>query len=456
MSDPTNMALPLDVVYYIVEMLGDDPQTLRHIALTSRSLLNCARYGLYGSITLSDTTFHQAELLSSTLRADPKLGALVRSLKCSSSFPHDQSGTHLHQKPSLTLEMIPFHLLLNLRSLELHSIELRHGVEGFVAIIGSLPRMERLVCDTLVQSFLGPTEVYLPRPHSESPTSSPLPPPRFPTLRELVIKHGSWAHGTFANWLLQSNSESLDTLESITISFGSTAQALLWVPVIRAAWPRLRHVSISTADRSVRLNGLEVSYLLPEADAYRKFAPTRMVRYLIRPVRSGSLTLLANDHAYVIDNLSRCPALQTIHLKHHPDVFAFTETTPSDGPIEALCEALERRPPPWPSLQRLELWLLERQGTMVALSDELCARLARVLTDKMRFPHFGTLVLRIQTQVRLGPVNAQRAWSSRSPSSQLDREAVVARWKRAFDAVERDHPGVVLDVAMLHSPSPQG
>ncbi|KAH9884497.1 hypothetical protein C8Q73DRAFT_719351 [Cubamyces lactineus] len=453
MSDPTNMTLPLDVVYSIVEMLGDDPRALRHIALTSRPLLDCARYGLYGSIILSDATFHRAELLSRTLRADPKLGALVRSLKCSSSFRHGQSGTHLHQKPSLTLEMIPFHLLLNLRSLELHSIELRHGVEGFIAIVGSLPRMERLLCDTLVQSFLGPTEVHLPRRHPESPASSPPVPPRFPTLRELVVKHGSWVHGEFANRLLRNHRGSLDSLESITISFGSTAQALLWVPVIRAAGPRLRHVSISTADRSVRLNGLEVSYPLPEADAYRKFAPKRIVRYLIRPVRSGS-SILANDHAYVVDNLSRCPALQTIHLKHHPDVFAFTETTPSDGPIEALCEALERRPPPWPSLRRLELWLLEREGAMVALSDELCARLARVLTDKMRLPHFGTLVLRVQTQFRLGPVNAQ-IWSSRTPSSQLDREAVVARWRRAFDAVERD-PGVVLDVAILHSPSPQG
>ena len=146
-----------------------------------------------------------------------------------------------------------------------------------------------------------------------------------------------------------------------------------------------------------------------------------------------------------MDNLSQCPALQILQLKYHPDPSTSTGTAQSDGPIEALCEVLERPSPPWPRLERLELWLVDQDGAMVAMSDELCARLSGALIDKTRYAQFNTLVLRVQSQ-RWN----ERNWYTTALSSEPDRLAVVERWKRVFSAIERE-PDVVLDVAALYA-----
>ncbi|KAI0325064.1 hypothetical protein GY45DRAFT_1438648 [Cubamyces sp. BRFM 1775] len=420
-----NMTLPPDVFYHIVEELEDDPSTLRHIALTCRSLLPCARSSLYKSIALCGVAFRRVELLSRTLQANPELGALVKSLRISKLMRRATSRVVVRVDVALTPELLPFRLLRNLHTLHLHWLELGRGIDALATIVGCLPRLERLICETLVQAHQEHGARLAPLPHnSPAPTS----PARFPVLRELVVKHGTWSHSAFAKWLLLSHRGSIDRLERITISFGSSVDALMWIPLIRTAAPRLRVASISITDTTVR-----------RRDLVHGFSSATF----------AALDAYPNDHAYVMDNLSYCRGLQSLQLRYHPDHCLKAGTAPSDGPIKALCDALERHSPPWPSLQRLELWLVDRGGVMVAMSDELCARLKNVLADKTRYPRFNTLVLRIESQEWTERFSVWHPWSL---SSQLDRAAVVERWKLAFGAFEREPSGVTLDAALLHSP----
>ncbi|KAI0325076.1 hypothetical protein GY45DRAFT_292089 [Cubamyces sp. BRFM 1775] len=418
----TRSTLPLDVFYHIIEELEGDLTTLRQIALTNRSLLSCARLSLYHSITVSNVGLRRADLLSRTLRAAPELGALVKSLKISRLMRVDPYDSGYTYGVPLTPELLPFHLLPSLNTLYLHSLALRQGSQGIddlIAIVGSLPRLETLLCDILMQDRQDLELDVHPRP------------PHFPVLRELVFIDGDWSHWTFATQLLLSYPRSLDQLERVTISFPSrsSADSLSWIPLIRAAGPHVRVVNIPITDTSMRVRyGTAELSRIAELDAYR------------------------NDHTYVMDSLSHCPALQTLKLDYHSDRNTPTGTAQSDGPIEALCEVLERPSPPWPCLQHLELWLVDQDGAMVAMSDTLCARLASAVTDKARYPRFTTLVLRIKTQCWNERADV---WYTSSLSSESDRAAVVERWKRAFNAVGRA-PGVVLDVAVSYASNRRG
>ncbi|KAH9884494.1 hypothetical protein C8Q73DRAFT_796204 [Cubamyces lactineus] len=425
----TKSTLPLDVFFHIAEELEDDRTALRHIALTNRSLLSCARCSLYSSITLSGTRgLLRAERLSRTLRAEPKLGALVKSLRISRLMRQDRYDSGYSYGVPLTPDLLPFHLLPNLITLNLHSLPLKKGPQGFVDLVtvaGSLPRLEALLCDDVMQD--------VPEPESDMHMHLGVGPSRLPVLRELVVKDGAWAHWTLAMYLLLNHRSSIDQLERITVSFPSRASAdgLAWIPLIRTAGPHLRVVNIAITDASVRVRHGRAcsSTIKAELDAYR------------------------NDHLYVMDNLSRLPALQTLQLKYYPDPSLQTGPAQSDGPIEALCEVLEHPSPPWPRLERLELWLVDQDGTMAALSDALCTRLARVITDKTRYPRFATLALRVSAQCW----NASAAvWYMTPMSSKPERLAVVERWKRAFGAVEREPGGAVLDVAVLHVSNHRG
>ena len=251
-SSTSNMVLPLDVCYHIAEMLEDDPSTLRHIALTSHALLSCARSSLYKSINVSSNAFCRVDLLSRTLRADPQLGALVKSLKLSGLLRDDPFDTRALQTPSepFTSDLLPFYLLLNLHTLNMESVTLTRGIDDLIAIMGSLPSLKRLICYQLAQcDSQGPMR---PRP---PPSSASLAPPqslRFPILRELVITYGRWSHWEFATQLLQNYLDSVGRLESIVISMRAAVDALMWVPVIRAAGRWLRMASMSIADTSMR------------------------------------------------------------------------------------------------------------------------------------------------------------------------------------------------------------
>ncbi|KAI0653092.1 hypothetical protein C8Q70DRAFT_1038849 [Cubamyces menziesii] len=422
---PSIMVLPLDVFYQIAEMLEGDSFTLRRLALTSRAFLPCARSLLYKNIAIvaRSSDAWRLDLLSRTFRANPQLGALVKSLKLVRLGVHHLTAYANDRKVwSLTSDFLPFYHLRNLHTLNMQRVMLIRGIDDLIAILGFLPSLKKLVCDDLVQDGQEPME---PLPHPLPAPHVPLKPPPFPVLHELVITDGPWSHWAFARRLLLNHRGSVAQLESIIVSLRDPTEALWWVPIIRTAGHRLRTVSMSIADTSLRL------------------------RYTIRGQNAMPVIgTYPNDHAYVFDNLSHCHALRALHLKYRPDE---TVLASADRPIEELCEVLERSPTPWPYLERLELWMADREGAMVSLSDQQCTRLASVLTDRARFPHFSALVLRILLEL-WSPHD--KTWSARPSESQPDGTATVERWKRAFKALERA-PGVVLDVAILQFPYPR-
>lgn len=234
--------LPLEIVYQIVDILADDPPTLCACALTGKALMACVQTNLYKHI--APTFSHQSQqgaLLSRTLSSNPVLGTLVQSLKISERLYREQ--------PLLTPELLSFHHLSELRVLTLYLVEVS-GVDGIYGIIAALPKLERLICDSLLDA----TSYDLPGPTNEATDPrSKSHPAQFPTLKELAMKHGHWRHAELAEHLLSHNPSAVASLESLDVSFGCSGEALAWVPVVRAAGAHLRSLSLSMADQSPRL-----------------------------------------------------------------------------------------------------------------------------------------------------------------------------------------------------------
>ncbi|KAI0350760.1 hypothetical protein OH77DRAFT_1001993 [Trametes cingulata] len=413
--------LPLEIIYHVIDNMDDDLPTLRQCALTNKALLACARANLYRHITLNGYAYEKAQLLSRTLRAEPTLGSLIRSLRISRLIYPDGIAHDVY----LTPDLLPFHLLNELREFTLHWMQLQR-VDELITIVAALPRLERFVCDTLVDESPAPLPLeYAAMRALEAenvlrrPTADPA---LFPRLKELVIKHGPWSHLILAQKLLLTHRTVVEGLHLIDISFGGTGEALAWVPVIRAAGPRLQSLSISMTDRSARHT--EQALPLDLLEQYK------------------------SDHAYVLDNLSHCSTLRSLRLKYHPHAFASLDASPPPEFLESLCETFERHPPPFPLLEHLELWMVDRDGLTVSVTAELIARLARSLLDRRRYAHFSRLSVRIQPQYW---VSHLQVWSTRYNEGRAARQAMVERWRATFAAFERV-PGVVLDVDLLHSP----
>ncbi len=237
--------LPLEIIYQIVDILADDPPTLCACALTGTALVACARTNLYKHIAPAFS--HQSQqglLLSRTLSSNPALGTLVQSLKISERLCREQ--------PLLTPELLPFHHLAELRVLTLYLVEIS-GVDGICAILAALPKLERLVCDSLLDT------THMIPPETTNEITSPRSKSRlalFPTLKELSVKHGHWRHAELAERLLLHRPSAIADLQSLDVSFGCSSEALAWVPVVRTAGARLRSLSMSMADRSPRLDQL--------------------------------------------------------------------------------------------------------------------------------------------------------------------------------------------------------
>ncbi|KAI9064993.1 hypothetical protein FKP32DRAFT_1590987 [Trametes sanguinea] len=142
-----------------------------------------------------------------------------------------------------------------------------------------------------------------------------------------------------------------------------------------------------------------------------------------------------------MNTLAQCTALDSLTLKHRP--FSFEHAHSSDEFLESVCEVFDSYPPPFPSLERLELWMVDREGAMISASTLLCARLARCLLDGSRYPMFRRLILRVHPQVWLA---ASENWVARD--GQVCQEnsedgQMVERWRVAFAAFGK---GVGLDV----------
>ncbi|CDO74926.1 hypothetical protein BN946_scf184706.g5 [Trametes cinnabarina] len=418
------VALPLEIIQQVVDCLADDLYTLRQCAVVNGPFPECARATLYRHITFKGEAMGELRLLSRTLSIDPRMGALVKTLEISdlAHTPRSHAGSpNIH----LVRESLPFHMLSQLHTLRLYAMRYR-GADELLSILVSLPRL-RLHCENVSDWYAFRSLLALPSP--ENLPRQPLPlGTLLPVLRTLVIKDGSWGHDKLAERLVNDYRETVRELRNIELSFGGSAEAIFWVPVIRAAGPSLRSISMSLADRSTPMTRARNSTSEVQSEAGR----------------------YPNDHAFVMDVLATCRSLQFLRLKYElPDCMTGETATPSDDFIRVLCAALCRRQPevPWPAIEQLELWLPDR-GQEVFLTPELGVLLARALLDKARYPRFKRLSVRIRIQFWSSYMTR---WSRRSLSdSDPDdsEEEVVRRWKANLSEFENED-GVSLDVDVL-------
>lgn len=211
---PQMSSPPLDILYTIMNTLADDRASLHACVLAgNRALAACAQTILYRDVSLSGVSHEVADLhlFSRTLSANPSLGALVKTLRISESLGIDSLPCLNDEEPLLTPALLPFSRLSELRILTLLNVRVL-GVDGFLAVLVMLPKLERLVCDTLVdQIALNRGTIY----DDAEDTRLYVPPPRdrFPELIELRVEYGFWCHATFANRLLSSYSTATANLQ---------------------------------------------------------------------------------------------------------------------------------------------------------------------------------------------------------------------------------------------------
>ncbi|KAH9884486.1 hypothetical protein C8Q73DRAFT_353896 [Cubamyces lactineus] len=417
-KDFSRQTVPTETIHDIIDLLADDKTALCSCATTSQAFLPRAREHLYRNIVLDGHALEKLISLNDALES-PALAPLVKTLSLSRlaviTFHHESRGCPIVLVPDL----LPFHRLSCLRSLVLEEIHL-HRPEDLVRIAGQLPQLERLVCDKLVvrsvDAFGPPDEMAVTAKPQSMPSS-------LPVLKEFVVRHGTWDHAVFADRLLRDYQRSVTSLESVEVSFGGTADALPWAPVLRAAGALLHTVVISMADHSPTHEGAHAS----SASSHLFSLPPEFPNY----------------HTYILDNLAHCRSLRSILLKHHPH-YTSIFSLQSLSFLEALCAVLERRLPPFPALEQLELWSIDRDGCTVSVSPELSTRLAHSLLDREAYPAFERLTVRVLSQFWVyDPDLWPRADTGQRVNALKDR--LIRRWREAFAAFD-EAPAVTLEV----------
>ncbi|KAI0350757.1 hypothetical protein OH77DRAFT_1430565 [Trametes cingulata] len=427
---PPSPALPLEILYTVVESvdgLWAVERTLSNCALTCHALLSCSRKALYRNIAVrlgSPQGFVQAELLSRTLSADPTLGALIQSLVISHTTA---SGLRLPgnddtlERPLLSSTLLPFGHMSQLRTLVLSHLQFQQA-DDFLDLIVSLPRLKRLACDAI--AILDATEW----PRLRSPDT------RFPALSALRVHDWSGPYHTFTPLLFLRDTEDVGgVVQALDLDCGSAVVGLAWAGTIRATNARLNSLKISMADVDLEPHPAQLAILLDQF--------------------GGSL------HSYVLESISSCAYLRTLSLKHIPRTRVREKDEIHDGTfLNVLCGVLERRPPPFPALERLHLRMLEVEGEMVGASDDVCARLASSLLDKAARPHFAHFGILVPVGVWS---EDEGTWDIQyiQPilytlnGSRVDPEAVRGRWRAAFSALQRA-PDVELDITLFDCTDP--
>ncbi|KAI0628344.1 hypothetical protein C8Q77DRAFT_1162336 [Trametes polyzona] len=414
--------LPLEIIYTIIENLQGDGSTIRACMLSGKAVFSCAQATLYRDISFtgSQVRIHsRARRLSRTLRAHPSLGSLVQSLTISGFF-QVSLRTDIDFWHFLTPLLLPFSLLTDLRALTLTVSDIADPA-GFMAVVAVLPRLERLVCNS-VNVIMNKPDSWLAAKDAAY-SDKPLTP--FPQPKHIILKHINEFLGCYAErLLLEHENGNAIQLEDIELSAGYHEGVYAWVPVIRASGSRLRHLSI---------------------------AVTKRLSEPLGPLQPAERANYSTDYAYVLDNIAHCPNLTTLRLIDNVDLGKWpgphvsSEVAPqSSCLLSILCDTLDRDPPPFPLLSHITLLFMDREGDMHGVDSALCARFARALHSGRparsasasaedaapRYPRLRRLTVRVLPQVWLERVNI---WTSQRPKmTPADCEAVVDRWRAAF------------------------
>lgn len=439
--------LPYELLYMIMEFLDDDSSALCACALTAKALAACAQAILYRHVTLLGLSYgigtkYARPRLIRSIAANPSLGALVKSLRMSGSVP-SRLPSHPHGRGEGGGETVirpgtlPFHQLSQLLVLDLRFVVFAQ-IDNLLDILAMLPKLERLVC-----SHIGTDEEseHLPMPVSDVMNHSQEL-AQFPKLKTFIVKNlASVVYRALADRLLLPRYRvMIAELQVVDISLiydALPSDALAWVSTIDIARARLRSLSIFVADP-------ESSGQPATANQYR----TSSYSILLWPITHHFWCYTASHHTHVLDNIARFHALQLLCLKHRLDCRAFINRAhPRPNLLGALCDVLSRHPPPFPDLEGLELWMVDRAGDMVSVTPAVCTHLASILLDKLRYPRFHRLALHVKPE-GWDPSHGGH-WTALYEWRGTHREATDERWRTAFAAFGRA-PGVVLAIDVPH------
>ncbi|KAI0773034.1 hypothetical protein BD413DRAFT_310533 [Trametes elegans] len=438
-------SLPVEILCKIMTLI--DRSALYNCALSARVFLPPARDSLYRNISLElDPVPEASDLLSRTLLADPALGALVTTLELSSTR-HEEYPFLIsiaEPVPLLRAGLLPFPLLTGLRTLTLRCFAMYAcRAHDLLAILGMLPQLVRLECSSFphwaYDARMCPAPLRLGPPGS---TREPMAHQPLPRIQELVLHNVTSAHAELVRGFMASAQDALGRLSTLDISRHEFF-ALAWLPVIHAAASSLHFLGLPIPDYDsehpqrdtlfVTRSTIERygTYTLKcNATCSAASSTTNHVRGL---ARAGNL------HSYVLHNIPDCGALRHLRLEHCPDQ-VFRALHPAHL-LLGICELFERRPVPFPALNHLELWLVDRTRLVEPVPTDVISRLADVLLDRTKYPRFRAITVRVQLQIWVEYFDARVV---QAEGEDLARQ-VSARWRALFGAFD-DVPGVVLDV----------
>ena len=199
-------ALPFDVISRILDLLPDEHPTLRSFSLTNRAIHPYARALLFRKISLTsgDRTYW---LFSELLAKCAKIGPLVQHLAIRDL------------EPSILPENPMFSRLLNLHTLDLHSVAFR-STYALCILLASMPCLTTLTC----------TRVILRPPSSSIPPPSTVPhmgiPPQLKTviMTQMPSAISSRSHSEIAlpnqlaTWI-STTSDCVQSLHTVDLDF---------------------------------------------------------------------------------------------------------------------------------------------------------------------------------------------------------------------------------------------
>ncbi|KAI0753984.1 hypothetical protein C8Q80DRAFT_1265716 [Daedaleopsis nitida] len=380
-----------EIVEKIFEHFSADghPMSLRACTLTCHRMSFYARAVKFGSITIHCNDENGlADRFTALLKSNSAMGPLVQNLVLQKRrLPYNDDHPDHQVRP--VVSQIPWHLLVNLRSITFTFVQL-DGAEVFYDIMDALPSLTDITCTDVVW----PNDTAIMQ---VQPSSGPLASRTFERLERLCIQDGDVSPATFMAGLQQRRDAV--PLRSVTLHVDTDRldDYRAWADLLRMAGATLTRASLYTREAVV---------------GSRAAAP-----------ESGRF------HEALFDGLKPCSMLRELTLIHR---FRDDDSSEATGGtlFEALCDHLDSSPVPHPNLETMRLHMYDRNGAMVSVTPALAARLARALKDGSRYPAFRRLQILVTVQIWMG---YWKTWMN--DSSEEGFRMAEERWGRAFEAV---------------------
>ncbi|KAI0750536.1 hypothetical protein C8Q74DRAFT_374710 [Fomes fomentarius] len=415
-------ALPLELMYLVLDALGDDHRTLRRCAQTGHLLLPYIRTRLFRTTTLNSGP--TTRRFFQVVKANPALGHLIERLTISSlETTHNKI---IYPRIELTPGLLPFHNFPNLRSLTLIQVHLESLFFAFDALTLLWGLQELYLEHTDFQSgnrhaweFYAYEMDTIRRGNDERTGRLTK---TFPALKTLSVKHSHTADVSriVQTLLLHKMSLRIETLE---LELGDESQCLAWTPFIEEVGWKLQNLSIRIQEEC---DGISAWY------------------------------------SKLLTAISSAPLLRKLVLGFRPDWRL--DSTPQPYVLNSLCTALERRFAPFQRLETLRLEFVEREGHMIHADEMLFSRLAHSLLATStidcgpalqivkRYPSFRQLEVGVRVQERMKEsldTNVMGGfWSDRNMIEADEEDDILGRWRKGLQPFQ-EAQGIVLGIFLI-------